>query len=406
MRNFKRFIVMGAALALAALACNLNAAGQSPDSPTEAPGDAASSGPTTAADNPAPTVEPTVEPTAAPVTAEDVCLPGGAGGTQYINQAGGYCFLLPEGFAISQDSGLDIFVTGPLLATFGQEGLSLAFGFSVLGAPGDAGDFDAQSWGARVVAENSSPGFELSMEPYTFTGAGLDGVRVGPMPGMATAAAAFVRANDTLYGVTVYPERSSFPEYTDQVDALWAGLSDSIRFFPPVDKGVDYQTAGEVCPTQGPDTQLVIDYEEGWCLLIPASWHEDVENHFLGRFVGGPEIGVFWPGQPAYANVTVGYSGPVGSITLDQQVEAASSANGRPDLVQRTDTVIGGFPAVILDRQDGPIPDRVALIHANGSMYSVLGQPFDEENFPTAQPDLEAAWDTMINSIQFFEAYR
>jgi hypothetical protein len=399
MSNFKRFIVVMAALALAALACNLNTAGQTPEPPGEPAGDSP-----TVTDEP--TIQPTVEPTAAPVTAEDVCLPTGADGTQYINQAGGYCFLLPEGYTITQDSGLDIFVAGPLLATFGQEGLSLAFGFSVLGAPGDAGDFDAQSWGEQVVAENSSPGFELNVEPYTLTGAGLDGVRVGPMPGMATAAEVFVRTNDTLYGVTVYPERSSFPEYTDQVDTLWAQLSDSIRFFPPVDTGVDYQTAGEVCPTQGPDTQLIVDYTEGWCVLIPSSWHEDVENQFLGRFVGGPEIGVFWPGQPAYANVTVGYSGPVGDLTLDQQVEASSNANGRPDLVQRTDATIGGFPAVILDRQDGPIPDRVALIHANGGQYSVLGQPFDAENFPTAQPDLEAAWDVMINSIQFFEAYR
>jgi hypothetical protein len=388
----KRIILVMGALALGALACNLNAALQTP-----APPDEAATPPTA-----------TVEPTAPALTADDVCLAAGAGETPYVNQAGGYCLLLPEGFSVTQDDGLDIFVVGPTLATFGQEALSLAFSVSVVGPPGGAGEYDAQSWGAQVVAENqyTNQGFDLSLEPYTLSGAGLDGVRVGTLPGMAGGAAAIVRTNDTLYSITVYPDRSAYPDYTADVDALWAQLDASIRFFPPVDTGVDYRTAESVCPTEQPGTRLVVRLSEGWCVLIPDSWHEDTESNFLGRFVGGPEIGVFWPGQPAYANVTIGFSGPVMDNTLDQQAEASSTANSRPDLVQRTDTQIGGYPAVILDREDGPIPDRVALIHANGYMYSVLGQPFDPANFAAAQPALEAAWDTMIGSIQFFDAYR
>lgn len=389
-----------AILALAALACNLPT-GQAAGTPE----------PSTVPTQPVPTSEPLITPTAPAAetpAAQDSCLAASAAGeTAYVNEAGGYCFILPDGFNVTEENGLDIFVVGPTLETFGQEGLVLAFGFSVIGAPGGAGAFDAASWGDQVAADNSAASFDdISIEPYTFSGAELDGVRVGPLPGMVGGEAAYVRANDTLYGVTVYPHRESFPDYVDQVDALWAQLSASIRFFTPVDTGVDYPTPEEVCPTEQPGTRLVTRYSEGWCVLIPENWQEDTEFGFPGRFLGGPEIGEFWPGQPAYANIVVGYNGPARDVTLDQQAEGRSTSNGRPDLVQRTDTVIGGYPAIILNTQDGPIPDRVAFIHANGNMYSVLGQPFDPENYAAAQPDLEAAWELMIGSIQFFEAYR
>jgi hypothetical protein len=426
MTDIRRVVFVITALALGAVACNLGAvsgsstgdASPSPppteaDEPTAAP-----EGPTAAADDPTSPPEPTSSGGQAPpaattgsdspvTTADEVCLTAGEGESLYVNEAGGYCFLVPADFEITQDTGLDIFAVGPILAEFGMEGIALAFGFSVIGAPGGAGDYTAQSWGEQVVEETGGPDFEPNIEPYTLSGAGLDGVRVGPLPGMVGGEAAYVRTNDTLYGVTVYPERVSFPEYADQANALWAQLSESIRFFTPVDTGVDYNTPGEVCPAEESGTRLVIRHSEGWCVLIPDDWHEDIESNFPGRFVGGPEIGSFWPGQPPYANITIGYSGPASDdITLDQQAEGRANANGRPDLVQRTDAEIGGYPAVILDTEDGPILDRVALIHTTGGMYSVLGQPFDEENFPDAQPALEAAWDTMINSIGFFEPYR
>ena len=257
-----------------------------------------------------------------------------------------------------------------------------------------------------MAAENSAPDFELSVEPYTLSGAGLDGVRVGPLPGMAGGEAAIVRTNDTLYSLTVYPDRAGSPEFADQVEALWSQLSASIRFFEPVSAGVEYKTAQEVCPAEQPGTNLVIRHSEGWCVLIPESWREDVEFNFPGRFVGGPEIGEFWPGMPPYANIVIGFNGPAMDITLEQQAEGRANANSRPDLVQRSDAVIGGFPAVILYTQDGPFPERLALIHANGNIYSLLGQPFDGDNFPGAQPELEMAWNTMIESIQFFEPLR
>jgi hypothetical protein len=401
MSHNKQAILVIVALAMAGVACNLSLS--DPDSGTAGPSTTFPPMPTSEATQvvPAPT-----EPSVSVVKPEDVCLDAGVEGTQYINDAGGYCFIMPEGFSVSQDFGLDIFVVGPTLAVFGQEGLVLAFDFSVVGAPGGAGDDDAQSWGAQVAAENSSPDFEVTVEPYLLSGAGLEGVRVGPLPGMSGGEATIVRINDTLYSITVYPDREGWPEYTEQVEELWAQLSESTRFFAPLDTGVAYKTAEEVCPTEQPGTKLVIRYSEGWCVLIPEGWEEDEEFNFLGRFVGGPEIGEFWPGQPPYANIVIGFNGPVMETTLDQQAQGRANANGRPDLVQRSDRMVAGYPAVILSTQDGPFPERLALIHANSNMYSVLGHPFDSEDFPEAQEELEAAWDTMINSIQFFEPLR
>jgi hypothetical protein len=141
-------------------------------------------------------------------------------------------------------------------------------------------------------------------------------------------------------------------------------------------------------------------------VLIPEGWREDMEFNFPGRFMGGPEIGEFWPGQPPFANIVIGFSGQAGDLRLEQQAQGRIQANNRPDLVRRRDRVVGGVHAVILDTRDGPIPERVALLHANDYIYSILGTPFDNENYPQAQEELEIAWETMINSIQFFEPYR
>jgi hypothetical protein len=352
-----------------------------------------------ASDTPAAEPETVVSP-------EDTCLQAGDGETRYINEAGGYCFVLPDEYEIRGDTGLDLFAVGPTLATFGMDALVLAFDFSVVGAPGKADRFDAAGWGNQLADEYRAEGFELSVEPYTLSGTGLEGVRVGPLPGMAGGEAIVIRANDTLYSITVYPDPGGYPEYAGQIEGLREQLSSTMRFFPPVDVGVEYATEGEVCPAEGAGTRFVINYGEGWCALIPADWQEDAASNFPGRFVGGPRIGEFWPGQPPFANVVVGYSGPASGITLEEQVEGRMSANGRPDLVERTDAVIGGYPAVILNTKDGPVPEHLALIHANGHMYSVLGHPFDAEIYPDAQAPLESAWNQVIQTIRFFEPYR
>ena len=358
----------------------------------------------TAEPEPTVPVTPTAEPTESVVRPQDVCLTAGEGEVQHRNDAAGYCFLLPDSFEVSEDRGLDVSAVGPTLATFGMNRLALILEFSVLGAPEGAGPHNPESWGAYIAEKNSGPDFQPSVEPVVF--AGLEGVRVGPLAGLAGGEAVFVRGYDTLYGITVYPDRESYPDYITEIDQLWARIDETMRFFTPVSAGMEYRTEAEVCPQARPDTTAVIDLIGGWCALIPADWREDVDFDFPGRFFGGPDIGEFWPGQPPHANIVIGFGGPVAGITLEERVEGRMNANGRPDLVDRTDTAIGGHPAAVLDTRDGPHPDRVALIQTNDFQYSVLGQPFDAEVFPEAQADLEAAWDLIIVSIQFFEPYQ
>ncbi len=401
MRTFHSFALLIAALTVGAISCNFTPAGVGTD-----PVPSRETTESDLLDEGIRSPEDPSNPAADFSSPEEICLTAGVGESLYINEAGGYCFILPEGYEIRQDTGLDIFVVGPTLATFGMDSLVLAFDFSVVGAPGKADRFDAAGWGGQVAADNSTPGFELLVEPYTFIGAGLQGVKVGPIPGIAGGEALIVRENETLYSIMVYPDPAGFPEYAQEVEDLQMHLSSTTRFFPPVDTGIEYRTDGEVCPNELPGTRFVINYSEGWCTLIPADWQEDVEFMFPGRFVGGPNIGEFWPGQPPYTNIVIGYNGPALDITLNDQVEGRINANGRPDLVERSDAVIGGFPAVILTTQDGPHPERVAFVHANGHIYTVLGQPFDPVNYPEAQASLATAWEQVIGTIQFFEPYR
>lgn len=392
----KRIGILIVALAGLASACNLSTAPSATRVPTA----------TTPSSEVAASATPAAEPTEAVVLSGNVCLAAGQGEVQFLSEAGGYCFLLPDSFSVSRDLGLDIFAVGPTLATFGQDRLALIVEFNVIGAPGGAGEHDPQGWGTYIAAESSTPEFEVRVEPTVFGEMNLEGVRVGPLPGLVSGEAVFLRTNGTLYGITVHPAGESEPEYSEQVEQLWATLNASTRFLTPVETGVDYRTEHEVCPTEKADTQLVINLAEGWCALVPASWHSDEAFNFPGRFVGGPEIGEFWPGQPPYANVVVGFGGPVADTTLEQRIEGRMNANGRPDLVLRNDPTLGGYPAVILDTHDGPIPERVAFTYVNGWDYTVLGIPFDAVSYPEAQPELEAAWELITGSIQFFEPYR
>lgn len=388
----KRAFSFALVLTVAAVACNLSGANQAPtDTPAASPATAL------------PTIEPT-EPVAGP---DEVCLSPEAGQVQFISRAGGYCFLLPDSFSASPSDPLDTFALGPTLASSGQERLALIVQFNVLGAPGGAGAHDPESFARSAIEQAASEAvLEPTMKPYLLGEMELPGVWVGPLPGMILGDVVFVRTNDTMYSITVHPDGEAYSDFADQVDQVWADLNQTVRFFAPVPDGTQYQTEAEVCPTEQDGAQLVMNLTEGWCALIPADWSEDQAFDFPGRFVGGPEIGEFWPGQPPYANIVIGFSGPSAGVSLEQRVEGRMNANGHPELVERTDSVVGGYQAVILDTKDGPVPERVALIQAGNYQYSVLGTPFDSAEYPQAQPALQAAWDLVIGSVQFFEPYQ
>ena len=67
---------------------------------------------------------------------------------------------------------------------------------------------------------------------------------------------------------------------------------------------------------------------------------------------------------------------------------------------------IGGYPAVTYDFIAGPWRQRNAAVAVNGRVYTFVAQPWDQELFPQALPDVERLWNTASSSIAFFEPWR
>ncbi len=180
-------------------------------------------------------------------------------------------------------------------------------------------------------------------------------------------------------------------------------MLDSLTFFPPTYSG-DVLTLDEVCPAETADTFLFINRRDGYCVLVPNSFEED-PVYGRGWFIGGPELtGLPEPMTPRVSAV-IGMQGP-SSETVGQIADRHIDAVPNTDSVTRTDTTVSGYPAVFMDRPQDIVPNRGALIVANGYLYTLIVQPIDPVNYPEAVEPAELVWGTFIDSFAFFEPWQ
>ena len=67
---------------------------------------------------------------------------------------------------------------------------------------------------------------------------------------------------------------------------------------------------------------------------------------------------------------------------------------------------MGGYPAVTVDFVTGPWGQRNASIVVDDRYYTFASGPWDPDLFPQALPDMERLWNTVSQSIAFFDPWR
>jgi hypothetical protein len=355
-----------------------------------------------------PDLVPVVEPTATaaavvsptPPPAVEVVCPEASGDTiAYRNDAHGYCLLYPAGFTVETDyerpdDVLALF--GPRYHPGGQEFAQVLVRVAFNG-PADG--LTAEQY-AQVWQQLNSPDFALPSAPTSLGGQPATLVR--EIPGMFSEQRAFVVANGWKYHVSLLPEPSMVSELAEAANNAWDTITDSIVFYEPTVEHT-FVRPQDVCPTATADTNLHVDLKEGICLLYPASF--ELDDRFSSGFVGGPVLRDTNDFGPIRASLVMASAGPAQGQTprelLQPQLEYIDAAS-----VQTT--TIGGAPAVtfITPPPQAAFGARQALIVTNGLKYTIVNQPYDAQQFPEGMAFVDRIWNTAVDSIAFFDAWR
>jgi hypothetical protein len=189
------------------------------------------------------------------------------------------------------------------------------------------------------------------------------------------------------------------PELAEAASLGWDTVTASIVFFPPQNQR-EVRRPEEVCPQESAEMRLYRDDVNGYCFLYPADFAPDPE--FPGMIKGGPVLGQ-WEAGDIRTYVAAGTFGHFADQTPRQVLEP------RMDLIDASsvqDASIGGYPAVTFRSFQGPWPSRQAIIVVDGSVYTLVGEPWDPDKYPDGIPYLDRLWEAVTSSMAFFNPWR
>lgn len=355
--------------------------------PTAAPADGA-----TTTDTPAET------PAAVAVSDPASACPAATEGTAlYVSRENGFCFLYPSDLQLRPDSRFPqdaVQLVGAPLDPNAMESIALNLGVTYNGL---ADGLDSAGYAAAWLVRNVES-LELPQTPVTI--GGYDAVMVEDVPGYSNQRAAVLVANDAKYQLTLLPQPQDVPELAEAATEAWDTVTQSMVFFAP-QRTDTVVRAADVCPQAMADTELLIDEVGGYCFLYPTGFAVDTFNPVT--LVGGPELGPFGDFHSLRASLTVGGAYPLADMTPEQVLQPGPENN---DLNSVVDTTLAGYPAVTYDFVVGPWRQRNAAVVVDDRYYTFVIQPWDPDLFPQALPDVERLWNTVSQSIAFFEPWR
>ena len=89
----------------------------------------------------------------------------------------------------------------------------------------------------------------------------------------------------------------------------------------------------------------------------------------------------------------------------EQPTDLAELFARDPLTLTREDITIAGLPAVILNDTTDPLGQPVAMVVANDTLYTILLKPANYTAYPEAQAPGEEIWNSVLTTIQFFDAW-
>lgn len=151
--------------------------------------------------------------------------------------------------------------------------------------------------------------------------------------------------------------------------------------------------APQECPEQGAGSIAYRNENAGFCLSYPDQF-EEIPNELMNTIIislkGESEV------RPS---LMLGVQ-PAQEKTLDDV--AAEQQAAYPDVtIHFTDTTIGGQPAIVSDNIPGRNGSRQAFVIANGYLYTLTAQPFDD-SLPIASAITGELWAAITESLVFF----
>ena len=146
------------------------------------------------------------------------------------------------------------------------------------------------------------------------------------------------------------------------------------------------------CPTSTSDTKLLMNKEDGYCLLYPA---EDVSNT-PGWVVIHPLLG---PGEvPGEAWLYIQVQAAAGRAAA-QIVDRGIAALGEGFNISRFAVDVDGEQAIVVDGLPGQVSNRLVMIVHDDRLYTLTFQPWQPG--AAGQTALEDLYKTVMVSLHF-----
>jgi len=376
--RFTRVGLLAAILLTGALACNLPGRKQSP---------------------PETEVSPTLPrpPIPTPVLDPSSLCPTETGDTKlYLSLRNGFCFLYPAHYELRPDfepSEDLVTLVGPLADPQAQESIAVRLSVAFNGpSDGMSSEQYAARWREVHQAPSDVPG-------YAETITGRAGWTLNGLPGFGLERRTFLIVAGFRYSITLVPLPEDVPVLAQEATLVWQTVTGSLVFFPP-QGGQDYVQAEQVCPQETADSRPYISLKDGYCLLYPSDFEPD--ESFPGSFTGGPVVGVVEGWGEIRTSLTFGtfgaFPGSSAREVLAPRLEFIDAAS-----VQ--DTTMGGAQAVVFRDPREPWASRQAMIVYRDFVYTIVAQPWEPERFPSGIEYLDRVWDTVTDSVAFFNRW-
>jgi hypothetical protein len=191
-------------------------------------------------------------------------------------------------------------------------------------------------------------------------------------------------------------DRLYLPGVVPACRAYYASLESAAPMQPAVTATASYEAAaGALIPYTSDEPSLA--------LAVPAGWRI-VEADF-----GPPAITLRGPPhgaepEPLEATLTITVLPASSDTILDAWVE--SELARYPDLkpqVRRSEIMLSGEPAVVLDGLPGRFSNRQAFVQHGGRLYHIVVLPYDDPALVDLQAEAEAIWRAVTETWQFLD---
>jgi len=154
-------------------------------------------------------------------------------------------------------------------------------------------------------------------------------------------------------------------------------------------------TPASACPSATADLKLLMNAEDGYCLLYLADYSTDLPNYIVINPVSGPGdvLGDAW--------ASIDMEAATGRTAA--QVAKAQIAAVDPGFnIERSDVVVDGEQAVVIDGLPGPDSWRKIFIVSNERLYTLTFLPWAPNTNNPAQPTpLEGLYTTIMDTLHF-----